>query len=159
MVEKSHVTEHAWLLPAHWWILRSVSSVSVLILHTGKVLALYCIRWENWHTFQMYHIMQKWPLHVYCTSRNRTAYWKEAVKPTGYDIWEASTEFLRYRICLNESRSFVIKFGAQICEVVLNLSMQRQTRSLCTKLKLASPNHHVRSLLFWEIIQYQAVIP
>jgi len=56
------------------------------------------------------------------------------------------------------------KFGASVCEAVLNLQMKhrtgsRQSRSLWTrpcgaKPWPALPNHHVRSLLFWDIMQF-----
>ena len=52
------------------------------------------------------------------------------------------------------------------CGVVLNLCMKCQT-GLCwtrwlwkgAKTRPASPNHHVRSALFWDITQHRVVIP
>jgi hypothetical protein len=64
---------------------------------------------------------------------------------------------------------FSLKFGAQKCEVILNLSMKhqtapRQTGSLWTwpheaKQWPASTNYHVRSPLFWDMTQHRVVIP
>ena len=69
-----------------------------------------------------------------------------------------------YRILMR----FFLKFGTQICEV-LNLWMKhwtalRQigllwTRPCGAKAWPASPNYHVRSLLFWDITQRYIVFP
>jgi hypothetical protein len=75
------------------------------------------------------------------------------VKPSGYDLQEASTEFPRNRIYWNEGRGFVLKFGAQNMHgdlkfvhevpnwITLNWTMQNQIKACIT-------NRHVRSLLF-----------
>ena len=66
-------------------------------------------------------------------------------------------------------RGFSFKFGAQICEVILNLHKKRQTAlhqtgSLWTwpcgaQQRPASPNCHLRSPLFWDMPQHRVVIP
>jgi len=63
---------------------------------------------------------------------------------------------------------FFLKFSAWICEVVFNLQMKcrarpRQTRSLATgpctaKWKHVSPNHHMKTVLFWDITQHRVAI-
>ena len=74
-----------------------------------------------------------------------------------------------YRICSNARQGFFLKFCTSVCEVVLNLQMKHWTRpcqigSLWTrpcraKPRPASPHCHVRSAIFWGIIQHRVVIP
>jgi len=64
---------------------------------------------------------------------------------------------------------FSFQFGTQTCKVICKSNMKfwtasYQTVSLCTgscraKPWLALPNHHVRSLFFWDITKCWVVIP
>ena len=65
-------------------------------------------------------------------------------------------------------QDFFLKFGAQICEVILNSLMKRLTtlhqssllwtRSCRAKPWPALPNCHVKSPLFWDIMQHWEII-
>jgi len=81
-------------------------------------------------------------------------------------IWNS---YVNYRISWNARRGFFFKFCTYICEIILNSHMKHQT-GLCqtkshwlapsrAKLRPALPNHHVRSWLFWDIMQCCVVIP
>jgi len=63
-----------------------------------------------------------------------------------------------------QDEDFSLKYSAQICEVILNSHMKCQTGLLWTrpytaKPEHAPPNHHVRSLFFWDVLQHWVVIP
>jgi len=68
-----------------------------------------------------------------------------------------------YRVYLNARWGFLLKLGAEICEIILNFHMKhwtrlRQTGSCRVKPRPASQNHHMRSLLFWDITHRWVVI-
>jgi len=81
-------------------------------------------------------------------------------------IWNS---YVNYCIYWNARQGFSFKFCTYICEIILNSHMKhqtglRQTRSLWlvpsrAKLRPVLPNHHVRSLLFWDIMRCCVVIP
>jgi hypothetical protein len=66
-----------------------------------------------------------------------------------------------YHIYSNARRGFLLKFGAPICEVILNLHMKHWTRLFWNgpwgvKPRPALQNRHVRSALFWDIMQQKS---
>jgi len=74
-----------------------------------------------------------------------------------------------YRIYSRTRRVFSLKFGTQICEVILNMrttwwTALCQTGSLWTRSCKAKPwpastNHCARSPFFWDTLQCWVVIP
>jgi len=69
----------------------------------------------------------------------------------------------------NARQGIFCKCGTDICEIIWNSRMKHQTRPcqtrslwtrLCgAKLRPALPNHHVKSLLYWDIMQCQMAVP
>ena len=89
--------------------------------------------------------------------------------PGKYDVGRQDQWKHIHLIYSNARQVCFLKFGASICEFVLNFHMKCWTGPLQTgllwtgpcgaELWLASPNHHVRSLLFWDITKCRFVNP
>jgi len=134
---------------------------------------------------QIFHIQKKWPLVVIhgiflclCHHYNVINQIKIISWSLAHLMWNTLNEhasfihvkeFHTVAACIKDitiftpmqDEVFSLKFGAPICEVILNSHTEHWTRSFWTgprgvKPRPASPNRHVISALFWDITQQES---